>query len=94
MAWWVPAYDGYALAAVVTKQLKLKTALKHKYLVLQVAAEAPADVDCGLVAVVYDKLVRCACRFCFFFFFSIACVLSGKVGPRSQRAARLSVKTS
>ena len=75
LAWWVPAYDGYALALVVTKQLKLKTTLKHKYLVLQVAAEAPADVDGGLVAVVYDKLVRCACRFCFCFFFHHMCLV-------------------
>ena len=58
LAWLLTALDGYALAAVATKQMTFAAVMMHKHWVREVAAGAPADVDSGLVAAVYDELVR------------------------------------
>ena len=58
LAWWKAAWDRYALAAVVTKQLRFRSAMAHRELVLSVAARAVAKKRGPLVAVLYCELSR------------------------------------
>ena len=57
-AWWLLAWDRYALAAVATKQMDFKQAMQHKAVVAEVAANAATEGKSSLVAVIYDDLVR------------------------------------
>ena len=59
MIWWQPAWDRYALAAAVLKQLSFLASMAHRRIVLAIAARAEVKKRGPLVAVLYDELVRC-----------------------------------
>lgn len=59
MIWWQPAWDRYALAAAILKQLSFLASMAHRRIVLAIAAGAEVKKRGPLVAVLYDELVRC-----------------------------------
>ena len=52
------AFDRYAVAAAVTKQMDYKVAMRHKEVVLEVAALSFADRRRPFLGVLYDEIVR------------------------------------
>ena len=58
LAWWEASWDRYALAAAVLKQLRFRSAMAHRELVLLVAARAVAKKRGPLVGVLYCELSR------------------------------------
>ena len=55
---WLLAWDGYAMACEVTKQLPFKAAMQHKALVVQVAADAVAEQKRPILGVLFDEVSR------------------------------------
>eukprot|EP00973_Karenia_brevis_P091852 12409470-Karenia_brevis.AAC.1 len=58
LAYWMAAWDSYALAAAVLGQMKFETAIRHKRNCLEIAANAPAGKRRQLLGVIYDELAR------------------------------------
>ncbi len=52
------AYDRYAVAAAVTEQMSFKDAMRHKEVVLEVAALSFAENKRPFLSVLYDELAR------------------------------------
>ena len=57
-AWWLLAWDRYALAAAATKQMPFELAMLHKETVTGLAADAITEGKSAQIAVIYDELVR------------------------------------
>ena len=57
-AWWLLAWDRYALAAAATQQMSFQLAMKHRNNIANIATEALVEGKSTRVAVVYDELVR------------------------------------
>ena len=63
---WQLAWDGYALAATALGQLTLASTLKHKRMVMEIAANASSEEPSRfpVLVVLYDKLLRCTMSLC------------------------------
>ena len=57
--WWLLAWDRYALAAAITKQMTYQQAMEHKQLIVSIATDAILEDRSPQEAVAYDELVRC-----------------------------------
>ena len=57
-AWWLLAWDCYAIAAAMLEQMSFAGAMTHKQTVAQLAAQAQLEGKSVEVAVVYDRLLR------------------------------------
>ena len=59
-AWWLVAFDAYAAIAACenVKQLRYDEAMRHRAVVVEVAALAHAEKRTPFLAVLYDELAR------------------------------------
>ena len=60
-AWWLLAWDRYALAAAATQQMEFWHAMQHKAVVAEIAADLATEGKSPLIAVIYDDLARFVC---------------------------------
>jgi hypothetical protein len=60
-AWWLLAWDRYALAAAATQQMDFNQAMQHKRVIAEIAADSATEGKSPLIAVIYDDLARLAC---------------------------------
>ena len=88
-AWWLLAWDRYALAAAATGQMSFALAMQHKAIVADIAADAIVEGTSTLVAVIYDDLMRRASVL-----LEVACHLLCASARLPGRAGKASVATS
>ena len=55
---WMMAWDCYALAAEVLKQMTFNSAMAHKAAVMEISCNARAEGRQALLAMMYDELAR------------------------------------
>ncbi len=55
---WQMAWDRYSLAAAVLDQMAFCSAVEHKALVLEVAANAKAEGRSPILGVLFDEICR------------------------------------
>ena len=85
-AFWLLAWDRYALAAAATEQMPYQLAMTHRNIIAGIAIDAIAEGKSTQVAVVYDELSRRACLSqCSPQSFCVLCFPQERVGERVRQ---------